>query len=112
MRPDFEPGDRLLVEPTAPTRAVAPGDVIVLRDPEDGRRLLLKRVAAVPGEPAPIAPVPGDDLEVPPSHLYVLSDQRVGTRDSRRFGPVPLSAVVGRVWFRYAPPGRRGPIPP
>ena len=112
MRPEFEPGDRLLVDPSVRVRPVARGDVIVLRDPEDRRRLLLKRVAALAGEPVPVAPVPGDDSDVPPLHLYVLSDQRSGTRDSRRFGAVPLSAIVGRVWFRYAPPARQGPVPP
>jgi len=34
---------------------------------------------------------------VPRNSLYVLGDRREGSIDSRRYGPVPLSAVRGRV---------------
>ncbi len=30
--------------------------------------------------------------------------------DSRRYGPVPVSALVGRAWFRYGPLRRVGLI--
>ena len=30
--------------------------------------------------------------------------------DSNRFGPVPVALLVGRVWFRYGPLRRVGPI--
>ncbi len=112
MSPAFTPGDRLLVDPK-PTfgRGLSVGDVVVLRDPQDGRRLLLKRVAAGPGDPIPAPLSDTDSSQVPADHLYVLSDRREGTRDSRRFGPVPLSLIVGVVWFRYRPSERAGPIP-
>lgn len=113
MTPEFLPGDRLLVDVTAfRSRPPAAGQVVVLRDPEDGRRFLLKRVAAREGEPVPGPLPPGDDLRVPAGHLYLLSDQRAGGRDSRRFGAVPLGSIVGLAWFRYAPSPRRGPLPP
>lgn len=113
MQPALQPGDRLLVD-LSEYRALAPrcGDVIVLADPEDRRRWLVKRVAAVAGEPFPVAPVPGDDDRVPPQHVFVLADDRAAGRDSRSFGPVPIAWIVGRVWYRTAPAGRAGPIPP
>lgn len=86
------------------------GDLVVLRDPEDRRRLLIKRVSAMPGDPMPID-LPGEEPpRVPADHVFVLADRRSETRDSRRFGPVPFDLVIGRAWFRYGPPGRRGAL--
>ncbi len=111
MAPTFLDGDRLLVDPGAyRRRRPGRGEVVVLRDPEDRRRLLIKRVAAVAGDPTPPPVPPGDEETVAPGHVYVLSDRREGTRDSRRFGAVPLALLVGLVWFRYRPADRRGPV--
>ena len=41
-------------------------------------------------------------------HLFVLGDNRGGAIDSRTWGPIPRSAIRGRVIFRYWPPGRIG----
>ncbi|MCI4336304.1 MAG: S26 family signal peptidase [Thermoplasmata archaeon] len=113
MRPAFLPGDRLLVD-RAEYRRRTPydGEVVVLRDPEDQRRWLIKRVAAGPGEIVPGVVVPGDPTRVPPRCIFVLSDRAEGARDSRRFGPVPVVDVIGHVWFRTAPATRRGTTPP
>ena len=37
------------------------------------------------------------DVRVPAGHVYVLGDNRFNSHDSRQFGPVPMSAVIGRV---------------
>lgn len=42
-------------------------------------------------------------VTVPPHHVYVLADNRVGTRDSRQIGPVTNVAIVGRVETVYWP---------
>ncbi len=59
------------------------------------------------------------ELTVPPGHVLVLGDNRSSSRDSRRFGTVPLPDVVGRarqIWFSKQPGGgirwkRLGRIP-
>jgi len=35
--------------------------------------------------------------------LFVMGDHRERSADSRAFGPVPASAVIGRAWLRYWP---------
>lgn len=113
MRPSLAPGDRLWVERTPiDSGRLRRGAIVVVRDPEDRRRRLIKRVVGLPGDPLGPRPVPGDDGRVPPGHVFLLSDAPDQGRDSRRFGAVPLELVVGEAWFRYAPPDRRGPLGP
>lgn len=91
MEPALREGDWLFVLP--PRRQPRVGEVVVLRDPRDSTRLLLKRVAAV------------RDGEV-----TVMGDRRDHSTDSRYFGDVPLSDVVGRAAFRYKPLARAGRV--
>ncbi len=105
MRPAFVPGDRLYVDPT-PDRPIAPGDVIALWDPEHAGRLLLKRVVRIGVESVHDAPPGGEGT------VHVEGDNAGASRDSRQFGDLPEAAVIGVVWYRYAPGPRRGPIPP
>ncbi len=67
-----------------------------MEDPRDRRRLLIKRVRAFHH---------GDDT------LEVVGDAPEASTDSRTFGPVARSSVVGKAVYRYAPPDRRGPLP-
>lgn len=91
MEPAYRAGERLLVNRRAyRRRAPARGDVVVLRDPEEPARYLLKRIATAP-----------DSIEPGPSRTYVLGDNAAASRDSRHFGPVARSQIVGRVWLRY-----------
>jgi signal peptidase I len=38
-----------------------------------------------------------------PLSYFVLGDNRSNSNDSRFFGPVTASEIVGRVWLRYWP---------
>lgn len=108
MLPALSPGDRLLVDPSAFTeQPPRRGDVVVVEDPEQRGRFLVKRVGAVGGEIPPGASTP-----LSPGTLWLEGDWDTVSRDSRRFGPVPLGSVVGRAWWRYHPREREGPLDP
>jgi signal peptidase I len=101
-------------------RQIARGDVVafVQGDGED-RQVFLKRVVGLAGERVslvhgrvkvdgvmleePYGPI--DDqtnmapVTVPAGSVYVLGDDRPESNDSRAFGPVPVSSIVGKALF-------------
>lgn len=99
MAPALAPGDRLLVRRRPRRLAIRArgvgargvGALVVVADPRDPRRLVVKRVAAI-----------GED------GVTVLGDNPEASTDSRTYGPVPRAALRGRVVYRYAPAGRAG----
>jgi signal peptidase I len=121
MDPTFHNGQWLLVRrmnwPSPPLRV---GDVVVFRMDGD---LLVKRIAALGGEEIPVREDvllirpshrrPGEWEEqvvsttgqVPEGQIYVLGDNPPVSDDSRTFGSVPVSALIGRV-IRWNDPGR------
>lgn len=93
MTPTLRPGDRLLVDPAAyRRRPPAAGEVVVLVDPEDPGRWLVKRVASVDARAGTVD---------------VRGDASAIARDSRRFGPVSVRSLMGRAYRLYYPPERR-----
>jgi signal peptidase I len=89
MEPAYRHGDRLMVNRLAYIRATPrPGDVVILHDPDDPARLLLKRVTdSMPGAAV--------------GYVHVLGDNAHESRDSRQFGAVPVRLIVGRAWRKY-----------
>lgn len=83
MRPGFADGDLVLVR-SRWRRPPEPGDVVVAREPGNGR-ILVKRV-----------------LSRGPATVYLGSDDPEAGRDSRHFGSVPIENLVGRV-IRHLP---------
>lgn len=119
MLPTHRDGDRLLVRRRA-GHQVRTGDVVVVDlrrfgdqpAPDLGpvRSHVVKRVAAVAGEPAPAggpAPASVDSARpvVPPGRLVLLGDNPAMSTDSRHYGFVPTGRVLGVV---VRPLRRRG----
>jgi signal peptidase I len=112
MAPTIQPGDWLLVDPTT-ARWPRQGSIVVFREP-DSDLLAIKRVAARPGGRVELD---HGHIVLDPDDAWLLSDApdaellAAGAGqpiDSRRYGPVPVDALVGRVWFRYGPLERIG----
>ncbi|MDQ3538867.1 MAG: S26 family signal peptidase, partial [Actinomycetota bacterium] len=93
MAPTLLPGDRLLVRPV---RRLRRGELVVVRDPAEPDRWVVKRVAALPGERVL---VDGRWLSAGGAGLVVLGDNAAQSTDSRQYGAVPLRGVHGRVWY-------------
>ena len=89
MEPALREGDWIVVSGVG--RRPRVGHVVLVRDPREPERLMLKRVAAVAD-----------------GACTVLGDRPEESTDSRNFGPVPLANVLGRALFRYGPIGRIG----
>jgi nickel-type superoxide dismutase maturation protease len=90
MEPTLLAGDRLLVGHFGRPGI---GDVVALRDPNDPRRVMVKRISGLHGD-----------------QLYVTGDNPEASIDSRVFGSVPRGALLGKAVRRYAPASRSGPI--
>jgi len=101
------------------------GDVIVFRYPRDPSRDFVKRVIGVPGDTVKISTngavtVDGVRLKEPytndltntygyeswtlkPGQYFVLGDNRGDSSDSRDWGPVPQSDIIGKAELVYWP---------
>jgi signal peptidase I len=49
------------------------------------------------------APPEDSTWTVPSDELFLMGDHRQDSTDSRSFGAVPISRVIGRAWLRYWP---------
>ena len=95
MAPTVFDGDWLLADPDAyGERSPGAGELVVVPDPREPGRLLVKRV----------------ENEDPDGWLRLAGDARGASTDSRTFGSVDPSTVEAQPWFRYWPPQRLGPV--
>lgn len=134
MEPVLEVGDRLLVSKLSYRIGdPSPGDIVVFRAPramsEPQTDELIKRVVAVGGELVEAIGsqlyVDGRALDepylpegtytrdfgpilVPREHVFVMGDNRASSQDSRYFGAVAESEIVGRAFVRFWPLARLG----
>ena len=132
MEPNFFDKEYLIIDEISyRLRAPQRGEVIVFKYPENPKEYFLKRIIALPGERVKISEgkitiynqehpegvvldepyLPADLLTsgertfVPlnENQYFVLGDNRDNSYDSRRFGAVDKSLVVGRVFVRGWP---------
>jgi signal peptidase I len=114
MSPALRPGDRVLVRVSSPRR-LRVGSVLVFQRPRmvnfgwdprprgmvpgRGDRWVIKRVAALPGDPVPdvVRYSAGEAAVVPDGMLVALSDNADGSLDSRHWGFIPYDQVLGHV---------------
>lgn len=140
MEPNFYDREYLIIDEIsyrfeAPER----GDIVVFRYPHDPREYFIKRVIGLPGETVELKDGqvyihnqehPDGELLVEPyineaiktysytvdkvnvgaDEYYVLGDNRLASKDSRSFGPVNKSFIIGRVFLRGWPFERAGLI--
>ncbi|KAL7468444.1 hypothetical protein ACHAXS_008681 [Conticribra weissflogii] len=77
------------------------GDVVILRHPER-EGTICKRIVGMPGDA--LARSHGSEVEeVPRGHIWVEGDNAPQSHDSRYYGPVPASLVIGKVICRLWP---------
>jgi signal peptidase I len=131
MQRTLEQGQYLLVDKLTPRfDAYSRGDIVVFTPPNEGAENatpFIKRVIGLPGDRVEIKSggvlVNGKKLDepyiydrqsteatgeqetfsVPAGTVFVMGDHRANSTDSRVFGPIPLSNVIGRAWLRYWP---------
>lgn len=131
MEPNFHEKEYLIIDELSfRFREPVRGEVIVFRFPEDPKEYFLKRVIGLPGETVKVQGgkvyiynsenpegflldenylpdsliTDGDrTTKVGENQLFVLGDNRPNSFDSRRFGPIDKSLVVGRAWLRGWP---------
>ncbi len=124
MEPNLHNNQRLIIEKISyrlhPPRR---GDIVVIRMPNRNTDPLIKRVVGLSGETIEIKDghvyINGQMLTesyleqltygntgphvIAPECIFVLGDNRGASNDSRSFGEVEISRIVGRAWFRYWP---------
>lgn len=113
MQPALHGGERVVVW-RRPGRIGAPGDIVVLRAPAGATDLAggapwrVKRLVAVPGQEMPpaVAAVAGlpAGARTPEGFVVVIGDHPL-SEDSRRWGPLPASHLVGVVRRTLTTPG-------
>ena len=134
MEPILMHGDYVLARRMSSRRSLSRGDVVVLRSPREGRSTYVKRIVGMPdetvrldngrvyvGDKAISEPYLNADVRTEPKssltewfldsdEYFALGDSRPDSDDSRTYGPVKQEAILGKVWFRYWPIRRFGPV--
>ena len=118
MEPNFNDGDVLIVDKLSyqintPER----GDVVAMFFPGETSKKFIKRVIALPNElvkiednkvfidgkiipedylPVGLLILPNIERQLTADEYFVLGDNRVASSDSRAWGPVPESYIIGK----------------
>jgi signal peptidase I len=129
MEPTLHQGQFLVVNKLAyHLGSLQRGDIVVFRYPHDPNRSFIKRVIGLPGDQLEIVdgelridgsplvepyidqqslyPYPPTTIEA--DQVFVLGDNRNNSSDSRRWGGLPVSHIIGKALFCYWPPPHWG----
>jgi signal peptidase I len=134
MEPNFENGEYLLIDEISYYfQNIERDEVVVFHYPLDTSKYYIKRVVGLPGETIEIksgkvniynsahpegfavnetylggnSKTDGDiKKKLGGDEYFVLGDNRAVSSDSRRWGVLPKSDIVGRVWLRAWPIGK------
>jgi signal peptidase I len=135
MEPSFFDHEYLIIDELSYRfRTPERGEIVVFRYPADPSQFFIKRVIGLPGETVevtdtevkvynndhPNGMVLNEESYLPDEYLlgekkvltlradeyFVMGDNRTSSLDSRFFGAVKSSAIVGRVWLRGWPVDR------
>jgi len=127
MDPTLKINDRVLVNKLSyDLHDIHRGDIVVFESPpnETEHKDLIKRVIGLPGETVEskdgrividgqvldepylephVQTGPMEKVTIPPDHVWVMGDNRGNSRDSRFFGAIPDSLIIGRAFVRVWP---------
>lgn len=110
------------------------GDIIVFNPPiSNATKPYIKRIIGMPGDTVAIRDGqvfvngealdepylngvatswpngnPAREMVVPDGHYFVLGDNRNNSTDSRSFGPISESKIIGKAWIAYWPSSNSG----
>ena len=131
MLPTLQEQDRVLVNKLSyDLHDVHRGDIVVFKGPEQAKgqvKDLIKRVIGLPGDTVEahdgqlyvngqplrepylgpgITTGPLELQQIPPHHYWVMGDNRGNSKDSRFFGAIDKSLIIGRAFVRVWPVSR------
>ncbi|MBA0704977.1 hypothetical protein Goshw_008560, partial [Gossypium schwendimanii] len=111
-----EQASTLLVRkiPIADPTRVFLGDVIVLKDPDNSENYLVRRLAATEGYEMVSKDEKDEPFVLEKDQCWVLADndklKPKEAKDSRLFGPVSMTDIVGRVIYSLRTAVDHGPV--
>ncbi len=131
MCPTLSSGDKLLISHiNSEPEQIERFDIVVFK--RTGNSTLVKRVIALPGETLklksgsilinnrPVTPPPflkgnllseqQQEIRIPEGSFFLMGDNRRYSFDSRNFGPVHHSSIIGKALMRYWPPHKIGSV--
>lgn len=109
-------GGTLLVRklPVADPTRVFVGDVVLVKDPENKDNHIVRRLAATEGYEMVSTDANDEPFVLEKDQCWVLADDEKlkpkEAGDSRKFGPVPITDIVGRVIYYLRTAVDHGPV--